>query len=156
MNTQDELIRLKEKTGLNWKAFAQYFDIPYRTMQDWYLGKRSMPDYLLRLMSYKIETEKLRRPRWYDPRWYTWKKCTRALWKVCWRIFRRFSYTEDSREEGQWLNLWWWRFPRKHSGRDRYQKSHVLFLCWKMHQTDEWICQKTKKTSAKDFEKSKK
>jgi DNA-binding transcriptional regulator YiaG len=63
MKTQDELIRLKEKTGMNWKAFAQYFDIPYRTMQDWYLGKRSMPDYLLRLMSYKIETEKLRRPR---------------------------------------------------------------------------------------------
>ena len=46
---------------MNWKAFAQYFDIPYRTVQDWYLGKRGMPDYLLRLMSYKIETEALRR-----------------------------------------------------------------------------------------------
>lgn len=63
MNTQEELIKLKEKTEMNWKAFAQYFDIPYRTMQDWYLGKRSMPDYLLRLMSYKIKTEELRRPR---------------------------------------------------------------------------------------------
>ena len=63
MNTQEELIRLKENTGMNWKAFAQYFDIPYRTVQDWYLGKRSMPDYLLRLMSYKIETEELHRSR---------------------------------------------------------------------------------------------
>ena len=54
---------LKENTGMNWKAFAQYFDIPYRTVQDWYLGKRSMPDYLLRLMSYKIETEELHRSR---------------------------------------------------------------------------------------------
>lgn len=57
MNTQNELIRLKEKTRMNWKAFAQYFDIPYRTIQDWYMGKRGMPDYLLRLMAYKIEME---------------------------------------------------------------------------------------------------
>lgn len=57
MNTQNELIRLKEKTRMNWKAFAQYFDIPYRTMQDWYMGKRGMPDYLLRLMIYKIEMD---------------------------------------------------------------------------------------------------
>ena len=42
---------------MNWKAFAKYFDIPYRTVQDWYLGKRGMPDYLLRLMAYKIEME---------------------------------------------------------------------------------------------------
>ena len=38
--------------------FAQYFGIPYRTVQDWYMGKRNMPDYLLRLMIYKIEMEK--------------------------------------------------------------------------------------------------
>ena len=57
MSTIDDLIKLKEKTGMNWKAFAQYFNIPYRTVQDWYLGKRGMPDYLLRLMTYKIEME---------------------------------------------------------------------------------------------------
>ena len=55
MNTQEELIKLKEKTGMNWKEIAQYFDIPYRTVQDWYMGKQSMPDYFLRLMRYKIE-----------------------------------------------------------------------------------------------------
>ena len=43
MSTTDDLIKLKEKTGMNWKAFAKYFDIPYRTVQDWYLGKRGMP-----------------------------------------------------------------------------------------------------------------
>ena len=57
MSTIDDLIKLKEKTGMNWKAFAQYFNIPYRTVQDWYLGKRGMPDYLLRLMTYKVEME---------------------------------------------------------------------------------------------------
>jgi len=62
MDVQDSrssLIYLKEKTGLSLKGFAAYFGIPYRTMQDWYYGKRSMPDYLLRLMYYKIETEGL-------------------------------------------------------------------------------------------------
>lgn len=28
-------------------------------MQDWELGNRKMPDYLLRLMAYKVEMEKL-------------------------------------------------------------------------------------------------
>jgi len=65
METKDVLIRLKEESGFNWKEFSDYFGIPYRTMQDWYLGKRKMPDYLLHLMAYKVELEKkyiLRRP----------------------------------------------------------------------------------------------
>ena len=57
MDTQKQLIRLKESTELSLKDFAAYFDIPYRTMQDWYYGKRKMPDYLLRLMYYKINNE---------------------------------------------------------------------------------------------------
>ena len=58
MDTKEKLIELKERTGYNWREFAAYFGIPYRTMQDWYLGNRKMPDYLLRLMFYKLETEK--------------------------------------------------------------------------------------------------
>ena len=58
-DARDRLIKLKEKSGLGLKDFAAYFDIPYRTMQDWYYGKRKMPEYLLRLMYYKMETEKL-------------------------------------------------------------------------------------------------
>lgn len=57
MSTTDDLIKLKEKTGMNWKAFVKHFDIPYRTVQDWYLGKRGMSDYLLCLMTNKIEVE---------------------------------------------------------------------------------------------------
>ena len=59
MNTQMELIKLKEKTGMSWKKLSQYYGIPYRTLQDWYMGKRKMPEYLLRLMIYKAEVEKL-------------------------------------------------------------------------------------------------
>ena len=58
---KDKLIELRMQTGMNRKEFAEYFGIPYRTMQDWELGNRKMPEYLLRLMMYKVEVEKLRR-----------------------------------------------------------------------------------------------
>lgn len=60
MNTQDTLIKLRTSTGMARKEFCQYFGIPYRTLQDWELGNRTMPDYLLRLMIYKIKIEQLR------------------------------------------------------------------------------------------------
>ena len=59
MNAQEELIKLKEESGLGWKKFSDYYGIPYRTVQDWYMGKRRMSEYLIRLMIYKAETEKL-------------------------------------------------------------------------------------------------
>ena len=59
MNKQKELERIKEESGLNWRKFAESFGIPYRTLQDWHLGNRPMPEYILRLMVYKVETERL-------------------------------------------------------------------------------------------------
>ena len=56
---QEQLIELREKTGMNRKEFAEFFQIPYRTMTDWERGERQMPDYLLRLMAYKVNVEKL-------------------------------------------------------------------------------------------------
>ena len=32
---QEQLIELREKTGMNRKEFAEFFQIPYRTMTDW-------------------------------------------------------------------------------------------------------------------------
>ena len=57
LSMMDELIRLKEKSGMNWKSFSEYFGIPYRTMQDWYMGRRRVPEYLMKLMVYKAELE---------------------------------------------------------------------------------------------------
>lgn len=56
---REQLIQLREETGMNRKEFCKYFDIPYRTMTDWELGHRTMPDYLLRLMTYKVKMEGL-------------------------------------------------------------------------------------------------
>ena len=59
MEARDELRKLRESTGMNRKEFCEYFEIPYMTETDWELGNRRVPQYLLRLMAYKIEIEKL-------------------------------------------------------------------------------------------------
>lgn len=59
MTYQELLRKAIEDTGMTQKAFAEYFRIPVRTLQDWLAGKRKMPDYLLRLMIYKLEIEKM-------------------------------------------------------------------------------------------------
>ena len=59
MTYQELLKKAIEDTGMTQKAFAEYFGIPVRTLQDWLAGKRKMPDYLLRLMIYKLEIEKM-------------------------------------------------------------------------------------------------
>lgn len=42
---------------LNRREFAEYFEIPLRTVEDWEAGKRKMPQYLLRLILYKVKIE---------------------------------------------------------------------------------------------------
>lgn len=59
MDEREKLIELKEESGFNWKEFSAYFEIPYRTVQDWGHGKRKMPPYLLRLMEYKLRMDKM-------------------------------------------------------------------------------------------------
>ena len=59
MEAREELKRLRESTGMNRKEFCEYFEIPYMTETDWELGNRRVPQYLLRLMEYKVQMEKL-------------------------------------------------------------------------------------------------
>ena len=57
--TQSEILEIaKTQSGMTQKELAEYFDIPYRTVQDWFAGRRNMPKYVLRLMLYKLEMEK--------------------------------------------------------------------------------------------------
>jgi DNA-binding transcriptional regulator YiaG len=48
-------LRLKYK--MTQKQFGEYFEIPYRTLQNWEEGKRQCPAYLFKLMQYKLENE---------------------------------------------------------------------------------------------------
>ena len=59
MEAREELKKMRESTGMNRKEFCEYFEIPYMTVTDWELGKRRVPQYLLRLMEYKVRMEQL-------------------------------------------------------------------------------------------------
>lgn len=50
---------LREQSGMTRNQFCEYFGIPYRTIQDWELGNRNCPDYLLDLIEYKLRQEAL-------------------------------------------------------------------------------------------------
>ncbi len=59
MEAKDESRKLRESIGMNRKECCEYCEIPYMTETDWEFGNRRVPQYLLRLMAYKIEIEKL-------------------------------------------------------------------------------------------------
>lgn len=57
MSRGKEVKELREKMGMNRREFSDYYGIPYRTVQDWEAEKRELPEYLLRLMKYRVEVE---------------------------------------------------------------------------------------------------
>ncbi|MBQ9975846.1 MAG: helix-turn-helix domain-containing protein [Clostridia bacterium] len=50
---------LRNLTGMPQGAFGEYFGIPLRTIQNWEGGQRQCPEYLLRLIEYKLKSEVL-------------------------------------------------------------------------------------------------
>lgn len=48
---------IRDAYGMTRKQFCEYFGIPYRTVQDWELGHRKCPDYLIKLIEYKLHNE---------------------------------------------------------------------------------------------------
>ena len=44
---------------MNRREFCEYFQIPYRTVTEWERGNRTMPDYVIRLLTYYIKTKML-------------------------------------------------------------------------------------------------
>lgn len=44
-------------SGMTNTQLADYFDIPLRTIQHWSAGDRDCPQYLLKLMEYKLNNE---------------------------------------------------------------------------------------------------
>lgn len=48
---------MRERSGMSRPQFAEHFGIPYRTVQNWELGLRECPEYLLRLFEYYLKKE---------------------------------------------------------------------------------------------------
>lgn len=59
MGRGKEVRELRDGLGMNRREFSDYYGIPYRTVQDWEAEKRELPEYLLRLMIYRAEMERL-------------------------------------------------------------------------------------------------
>ena len=59
MDCKTKIKELRESTGMNRKEFCKYFEIPYRTVTEWERGTRKMPDYVLRLLAYKVKMDDL-------------------------------------------------------------------------------------------------
>ncbi len=50
---------LREAACMTQQAFADYFGIPKRSIENWEGEQRKCPAYLLDLMEYKLKTEKI-------------------------------------------------------------------------------------------------
>lgn len=48
---------LRESVKMNKVQFAEYLGIPYRTIQNWEAGLRQCPDYVIRLIEYRLNNE---------------------------------------------------------------------------------------------------
>ena len=57
------LKELRELSGMSRVQFAEYFGIPYRTIQDWELENRKCNDYVIALLEYKLRNEGLLQDR---------------------------------------------------------------------------------------------
>lgn len=53
----ENIKHIRKRAGLTQKAFAEYFKIPLRTVENWEGGQRVAPAYLVELIEYKLENE---------------------------------------------------------------------------------------------------
>lgn len=49
--------KLRELSGMNKTKFAEFFGIPYRSVQNWEMEISRCPEYLLNLIEYKLNKE---------------------------------------------------------------------------------------------------
>ena len=50
MTTSEQVRAIRQRTGLSQAAFADKYDIPKRTIENWEAGKREPPIYVLRML----------------------------------------------------------------------------------------------------------
>lgn len=48
---------LRKNSGMTQQAFADYFEIPKRTIEDWDRSVRTPPPYLLKLLEFKLKAD---------------------------------------------------------------------------------------------------
>lgn len=48
---------LHKTSGMKLTELSRFFEIPYRSIQNWASGERQCPDYVIKLMFYKLKKE---------------------------------------------------------------------------------------------------
>lgn len=59
---EKQIFTLKEirgMLGMNRTEFSRYMDIPLRTLEEWEAGRRQMPEYVLRLITYYVKVQQM-------------------------------------------------------------------------------------------------
>ena len=51
------LTKTREQLRMNRTEFSHYMQIPLRTLEEWEAGRRQMPNYVLRLITYYTKME---------------------------------------------------------------------------------------------------
>ncbi len=59
METSVIIKKLRAETGLSRKEFAENLGIPLRTIEDWEAARRKPPEYIPRLIAYKLKYDQL-------------------------------------------------------------------------------------------------
>lgn len=59
LTTRELLKKVRKETGMTQIQFSTHFHIPRRTYEDWERGISKMPEYVLRLILYKVQMEHL-------------------------------------------------------------------------------------------------
>ena len=59
MDTREQLKKMRAETGMSQVKFAEYMGIPRRTIEEWERGSRKPPEYVVRLIAYKLHVEGL-------------------------------------------------------------------------------------------------
>ena len=59
METKKQIKSIRAEAGMTQAQFCEYFDIPRHTLEDWERGKRKPPEYLVRLLVYRLSMEGL-------------------------------------------------------------------------------------------------
>lgn len=54
---KSDILSLRRSTGINRREFADYFNIPYRTVENWENDVNTCPAYLYELMVFKLKTD---------------------------------------------------------------------------------------------------
>lgn len=66
MTIAETIKQLRESVGMTRKEFSQHTGIPVRTLEDWEASRRTLPEYIPRLIAYQLKYEELLREKEND------------------------------------------------------------------------------------------